>query len=217
MTRMSDPYENIDLDEGPICGKPSPRCTRDRHLWWKIPLCFIRIPYLTIREHFYTPRPTPTPQFAEYKERCKGSEAPEPLPSLRRALTLPGGVVSGSGSGPGSAQQLSLFFSKLPLDIRYLIYKYVMYFSGSACRLHVVNLHRRLRSVSCYVNPDPIEYENRMPTFQVVHSWQHCCWGHEASDGTSVLSPNIVYPRRNLTRVRGLLCSCRRVYAATFC
>lgn len=145
-TRIADPYE--DRSE---LGAESIRFYHPiwPNLRWKLlkaSLFCIFVPLSLLRKRR---KRKDDASYVEFNERLKGSDPPEPLPSRRRALTLPGDAVSGSGPGSGSAQQQSLFFSKLPLDIRYMIYQYVSYFSGRRCRMHLINFHRHLRSYPC--------------------------------------------------------------------
>lgn len=225
-TRVRDPYDSHDLISVELHGCSWPIRYSLDDPWWKIPYFCIAIPINRIyRRYKYRPR-KPLPKEVEFNERCSnGSDSPEPLASRRRALT-PTPPVSGAASGSKfesiSIQQQSLVFSKLPMDVRYMIYQYVAYFSGHQGRLHLVNLHKRLRSVPCYcknVDTDEDEYPFRsreLPSWRIVHDWQHSCWKPVAFDGTTVVNPHIRYGQgRILNRVGGLLCSCRQAYAVS--
>lgn len=96
---------------------------------WKVPIAIGWLMGLSIANIFCGSRPSP--EKLERKKRHQRSDSPEPLPARRRALTLLLGSLD-----TASSQQLSLFFTKLPPDVRYLIYQHVLRASGRAY-LHV--------------------------------------------------------------------------------
>lgn len=121
-------------------------------------------------------------------------ERPAPLGERKRPLTPP------SAPGALSHQEQSLFFSKLPIDIRRMIYDYVLV-SPDDRVLHIASSWRRLFSRRCHeTNTDP-------------RGWRHRCWssmGVQAEDGTTVdWSEDGTKPPR--PSFFGLLRSCRRM------
>lgn len=156
---------------------------------WKVPIAIGWLMGLSIANIFCGSRPSP--EKLERKKRHQRSDSPEPLPARRRALTLLLGSLD-----TASSQQLSLFFTKLPPDVRYLIYQHVLRASGRAY-LHVASTHRRVCSFPCYESRD-------------LHGWQYICWWNAATDGTTMPRAPINGLREDV--VSGLLCSCRRVY-----
>lgn len=129
---------------------------------------------------------------------------PVPLPSSRpRALTLP--LPPASPARPDCPQQQqqqqttraqsqSRLFSKLPLELRRMVYECVL--GGDV--LHIVRLTRRIAHVRCRGSSER-------------KSWRHPCWGHQSIDG---LYMGII--GSSATRTDGgvlpLLRTCRLVY-----
>lgn len=149
------------------------------------------------------------------RHRPDESERPDALAPVRqRSLTLPLPETQSSLSREVPKiyiQEKSLFFSKLPFDIRRLIYQEVLAPSDGS-ELHVASSEWRLLSRRCFDNnPD-------------LRGWQHRCWGYKRKDGTSAdwrfpagkLAAKGVQPPREAgvePTVMGLLCCCRQMYA----
>lgn len=151
-------------------------------------------------------------KLAERRRRI--SERPEPLPAVReRTLTLPlppnnTDWVRNSRQQRTCDQQQSAFFTRLPQEIRYMIYQEVLAPSGHP-ELHIASADQRLLSRRC-VNEDPI-----------VPGLEHSCWGRcYKQDGTTARSgnPKEYEPEdRSSYPIRlGLLRSCRQVYVRIF-
>lgn len=132
----------------------------------------------------------PTPERLERRRRAERSDSPKPLPARRRALTLPLESLYAD-----SSQQQSLFFTKLPPDVRYLIYQHVLRAPDHAY-LHVASTHQRVCSFPC------------QERYREIHGWQHWCWWRPADDGT-IIAP---IEGRCKDVVSGLLCSCKKMY-----
>lgn len=149
------------------------------------------------------------------KHRLDESERPDALASVRQhSLTLPFPKIQSAvsrGALETHDQGGSLFFFKLPFDIRRLIYQEVLA-PDDGSELHVASSEWRLLSRRCFDNnPD-------------IRGWQHSCWGYQRKDGTSFdwrfpagkLAAKGVRPPRDSgvePTVMGLLCSCRQMYA----
>lgn len=133
----------------------------------------------------------------EHKQRQRHSDPPESLSSRRRALTPPLEESRSKKVPSHHQQQQSLFFTKLPLDVRYLIYQHVIRGSDDAY-VHVASSHQRICSFSC------VEEHSEL------HGWQHVCWWNTATDGTTTRRNAPHRPRQDM--VSGLLCCCRQVY-----
>lgn len=111
--------------------------------------------------------PSP-PMFASRKQaRMSLCERPAPLGERKRPLTPP------NWQGALSQQEQSLFFSRLPIDIRRIIYQYVLA-SPEDRVLHIASSWRRLFCHRCdETNSDP-------------RGWLHKCWksmGVQTEDG----------------------------------
>lgn len=155
-----------------------------------------------------TPRRREEKKLAERRRRV--SDRPEALPVIReRTLTLPfppnNTDVPRNRRHQGTCdQQQSKFFTKLPQEIRYLIYREVLAPTDHS-ELHVASADQRLLSRRC-VN------ENLE-----TPGLQHSCWGRcYKLDGTTAQNPSLgryepeddsPYPVR-----LGLLRSCRQAY-----
>lgn len=144
------------------------------------------------------PLPSPSsspPKFASRKQaRTSLCERPAPLGERKRPLTPPG------SQGALSQQEQSLFFSKLPIDIRRIIYQFVLA-SPEDRVIHIASSWRRLFCHRCdETNSDP-------------RGWLHKCWnsmGVQTEDGaTADWSENGANPPR--PSFFGLLRSCRRM------
>ena len=142
------------------------------------------------------------------RDSMKWSARPKPLRTRRRrALTLPSsspGARKSSTNIPIYEQEQSAFFTKLPLEIRLLIYQEVLAPKDHPM-LHVASGHKRLFSCRCS-NTDP-----HRP------GWCHKCWGLMVKlDGTIGLCPfgESIYPHP--VRIQ-MLRSCRRMYVRIHC
>lgn len=150
-------------------------------------------------------------KLAERRRRI--SDRPEPLPAVRkRTLTLPlppsnTDLVRNSRQQRTCDQQQSAFFTTLPREIRYLIYREVLA-PPDHPELHVASADQRLLSRRC-VNENPD-----------VPGLEHPCWGRcYKQDGTTARSGN---PKEYAPEYRspypirlGLLRSCRQMYVVS--
>ena len=159
--------------------------------FWKVPITIGWLMGLSIANIFCGSRPSP--EKLERKKRHQSSDSPEPLPTRRRALTPPLESL-----GTTSSQQQSLLLTKLPPDVRYLIYQHILRASDHAY-LHVASTHQRVCSFPCYESHS-----------YGLHGWQHICWWDAATDGTTMPRAPISGPCKDV--VSGLLCSCKQVY-----
>lgn len=194
----SHPQSNVEIDGSVMCSRGR-KGRRERCLM--ILLVIVCWPCIAIDNICRSSRPNP--EEVERFKRSRGSDPPDPLPVLRRrALTLPAGLVP---LDPVSQPQSS-FFTRLSPEIRYSIYRHVLRPSGSCC-LHVASTHRRVCSFACF------EFESEAQARQ-IHGWQHACWTGRgtAADGTIMPRWRSRAPRQDI--VLGMLCCCRRVYAA---
>lgn len=91
------------------------------------------------------PQPNPRKVIRGLKEiRMRGSEHPHPLPAKQPCPLTPDPVNSRKGSRTHPQEQ-SLLFTRLPLDIRRLIYREVLV-PADGQELHVFSSNRRLLS-----------------------------------------------------------------------
>lgn len=138
------------------------------------------------------------------RSRKGSSTRPNPLPAHRKRPLTPD-AVNGWRKKSAKTQDKCLLFSRLPIEIRQLIYREVLA-SSEGQELHVCSSHKRLLSHRCHVY-DPY-----------VRGWRHDCWGSTAMDGTTInwmedgLGPEQQGMQFNYSTVIGLLCSCRRMY-----
>lgn len=141
------------------------------------------------------PKP-PSQEKVERRKRGQASESPKPLPARRRKLTL------FSFENEQQKQLQSLFFTKLPAEIRRQIYLEVLWPGAGSNEVHVASSHRRVCSVPCFEKHHDLT------------GWQHACWSPEARDGTRILCDPRVFPERpHEDRAIPFLSSCRRMYA----
>jgi len=99
------------------------------------------------------------PEFASRKQaRMSLCERPSPLGERKRPLTPP------ASRGNFHQQEQSLLFSKLPIDVRLLIYQHVLA-SPEGRVLHIASSWRRLFCHPCH------------ETNSELRGWRHGCWG----------------------------------------
>lgn len=137
------------------------------------------------------------------QSRMRNNARPEPLsPQRKRPLTADG--INTKCANKTKDQDQSLLFSRLPIDIRRLIYQEVLA-SPDHQELHIISSNKRLICHRCDMD-DP-----------ETPNWAHKCWGETAVDGTSIdwmedgLGPQQVGMEFHTPVVMGLLCSCRRM------
>lgn len=146
------------------------------------------------------------------KDRDQDSEAPPPMPTRRKRALTPDTIAVPDGDDRHRQfnfdQQECFLFSKLPLEIRYLIYQAVLAPVENP-DLHVCTGEGRLLTERCYYG-----------TF-VVTGFLHRCWGPTKKDGTKgstrKLKPGLFFESASeedsyYPPGLGLLQSCRKVY-----
>jgi hypothetical protein len=137
-----------------------------RQAWGAAKLVFFLRPViwvLQIYDDHWTSTFRGKPGIQEFARRARGDspfDAPIPLPSIRkRALTIPLPLINSSHSISYNIrrsrqrtdnQTISLFLTKLPFDIRLIIYEEVL--AGGDRRLvHILKKHRRLGHWRCRI------------------------------------------------------------------
>ena len=118
----------------------------------------------------------------------------QPMPTIRRTLTLPL-----HPSDNGSSQMGSLLWSRLTFDTRHQIYREIL---GGQC-FHIIRKFSRLCFLFCRAGDTRTHTRNWCPFCQEMDSGNHSqngCWGYE-EDGAFVMRywggpmPNEDWPR----------------------
>ena len=154
------------------------------------------------------PQSKPRKGIRGFKEiRVRGSEHPHPIPAKRPRPLTPDPVNSRKRSR-AHPQEQSLLFTRLPLDIRRLIYREALV-PADGRELHIFSSNRRLPSHQCHIIDSNLR------------GWMHDCYSTRAEDGTTVtwMEEGLVEGQHEaqIPMVIGLLCSCRRMYEIRNC
>lgn len=160
-------------------------------------LNLIRYPLLLCLGYCATPRRRRTIAQQQIERRCRRRREYAPVPlstSRKRALTLQLPSPKGNGALKQRTrdQSQSIFFARLPLDVRLMIYKDAI----GGHDIHIIRLNRRLGHVVCW-QPDR------------KNPWKHKCLGRTHDDGFYIepLEGSPAPPK-----IISLIKACRQMY-----